>query len=89
VVKRKTWKSKLTKAERKHLTESGIRTKAHLASQAEFQKDKPENCWDCHFIAKKVEENDRIAAFLRLAKSEKKKLKAATKKMAAALKGDK
>lgn len=56
----KTWKSKLTKKERKHLNEMGIRTIQSMKIQVAHIKGelaKGTNgivCWDCIAIAKKL-----------------------------------
>lgn len=56
----KTWRSKLSKAELKHLKEMEIKDKAGLertfADQAKSRKlfPKIEPCWECKFIARKL-----------------------------------
>ncbi|MCK4545370.1 hypothetical protein KAU43_07515 [candidate division WOR-3 bacterium] len=66
MAKGKTWKDKLTKKERKHLSDSGIRTKTQMEVQVVFlknyeeeNKDNPKRallypCWECKQIAKKL-----------------------------------
>jgi hypothetical protein len=53
-------KKVLTKAEQKHLTESGINSMAKMKNQIEFmKKHNPKNpsqmCFDCWKIARKLE----------------------------------
>lgn len=64
--KGKTWRDPLTKKEKKHLTENGIRTKTQMEGQVVFlknweveNKDNPNRailypCWECKSIAKKL-----------------------------------
>lgn len=59
--KRKTWRSKLTKAELRHITDdAGCRTlyqlKRNFEGQAQMRIDNPEiePCWECKFIAEKL-----------------------------------
>lgn len=55
------WKDKLTKKELEHLKDNGILTLREFKIVAEKQKcDRSdmsgyEPCWDCRFIAKKLE----------------------------------
>jgi len=60
-VKRKTWKQKLTKKEREHLSENGIKTKYGLEKQMTYMKElerdfpnRPCPCWECKSILTKL-----------------------------------
>jgi len=64
--KRKTWKDKLTKAQRKHLAESGITTKYQLEEMKEHLKGKKisdwDYCYDCRKILEKLDMWDELDA---------------------------
>ncbi len=61
-MKRKTWRSKLTKSELNHLKkEANVKDlaglKRNFEEQAKMRKDFPsslEPCWECKFIASKL-----------------------------------
>lgn len=55
--KRRTWRDLLTKKQREHLRESGIRSAAGLRRTLDHQRqrddahpDQPRACWDCYAI---------------------------------------
>jgi len=59
MVKSKTWKQRLTKKQRNHLLENGIRTKIQMQEQVIFLKGEVLKrdplasfpCWECREIA--------------------------------------
>lgn len=48
------WRHKLTKTEKKHLREMGIRTKQDLLNAIEYQRKNECRCFDCSHIAVKL-----------------------------------
>ena len=60
MAKRKTWRSKLTKAELKHLKEQGCTSLALVKMTLKYQADTRkmggmEPCWTCWGIAQKLD----------------------------------
>lgn len=53
-MKRKTWKSKLTKKELAHLRETGARTLADVRANVAHQDGMLFPCWECIGIARKL-----------------------------------
>lgn len=54
-MKRKTWRSKLTAKERKHLREMNMRTKTQVAEAVTHQQTIGMRCWECLGILRKIE----------------------------------
>ena len=61
--KKGRWQDKLTKAEQKHLRETGGRTLALVKSNVDFQDQNAFPCWDCVGIGRKLGMEIKLSAF--------------------------
>ena len=71
--KKGRWQDKLTKAEQKHLRETGGRTLALVKSNVEFQDQNSFPCWDCVSIGRKLGIEVELKAFHKRIEEDKNK----------------